>query len=146
MSVQHDRVIASLVRGECPGCGASIVRRAITNSNIWDYACGKNGCSFVFGTTRDIPELPPAPPLTADDKLDYLTNLSGACVVVLTPPKNPAVLADALWTCVATCGPWSSGPRYSYHAPTACAMALSAVADAIRADFPRAHGWKAPTT
>lgn len=69
---------------------------------------------------------------------------SGTVVVTLTPPLDASKLCDdALWTALAVCGRWFGSGR-SYHAPTATVIALQALTDALRADFPRTHGWKAP--
>jgi hypothetical protein len=71
-------------------------------------------------------------------------SLTGSVVVTLTPPANASELGNcALWTALAVMGKWSGVGR-SYHAPTATVIALQALTDALRADFPRAHGWRAP--
>lgn len=70
--------------------------------------------------------------------------LIGDVVVALALPVDASKLGDcAMWVATATMGRWSGVGR-SYHAATAVVIALQAVTDALRADFPRAHGWKAP--
>ncbi len=71
--------------------------------------------------------------------------MTGDVSITLVPPVDASRLGDcALWTATATAGKWS-GVGKSYHAPTAVVIALQALTDALRADFPRAHGWRAPT-
>lgn len=69
---------------------------------------------------------------------------SGHASMVLTPPPDVTAPATALWTAVATAGPWTSGPVRRYHARMAVAAAWEALGEAVRASGPVQHGWKTP--
>lgn len=62
----------------------------------------------------------------------------------VSSPEDVCDPAKAMWSAVATFGPWTSGLVCRYHAHMAVAAACEALAEAIRVACGVKHGWEAP--
>lgn len=118
--------------------GRTIPRHCLSHDNGNNSVCGDHDPPhWVLVPDVDLERMCPSccPPSSR------IAPLIGDVVVALAPPIDASKLGDcAMWVATATMGRWS-GVGQNYHAATAVVIALQAVTDALRADFPRAHGW-----